>query len=98
MREEEYKEQLNQLHIRSTPCPDSPIRNDYNNDSSSSQVGNGGIQMQVGTDYYLRDKTSTEAMFLDAFQNDELGDDASIIDTVFKSLKYLSTTPLFGPD
>ena len=53
--------------------------------------------MEVGTDYYLRDTTSTEAMFLDAFQNDELGDDASIIDTIFKSLKYLSTTPLFGP-
>ena len=50
IREEEYKEWLNQPHIRSTPCPASPIRNDYNNDISSSQVGNGGNQIDVGMD------------------------------------------------
>jgi hypothetical protein len=38
-----------------------------------------------------------ETMLLDAFQNDELGDDAHITDTLFESLKSASTTPLFGP-
>jgi hypothetical protein len=48
-------------------------------------------------DDYLQDTTSMETMLLDAFQNDELGDDAHINDTIFESLKYASTTPLFGP-
>ena len=39
-----------------------------------------------------------ETMLLDAFQNDDqLGDDAHIADAIFKSLKFSSTTPLFGP-
>ena len=39
-----------------------------------------------------------ETMLLDAFQNDDqLGDDAHIVDTFFESLKFASTTPLFGP-
>ena len=37
-----------------------------------------------------------ETMLLDSFRNDELGDDAHITDTFFESLKYASTTPLFG--
>jgi hypothetical protein len=97
LREEAYKEWLNQPPIQFPLCPDSPIRNDYNNSSSSSQVGNGGNQIEVGMDDYLRDTVSMEAMFLDAFQNDELGDDAHITNTLFKSLKSASTTPLFGP-
>ena len=49
-------------------------------------------------DYYLRDMNSMETMLLDAFQNDDqLGDDAHIADTFFESLKFSSTTPLFGP-
>ena len=37
-------------------------------------------------------------MLLDAFQNDDqVGDDADISDTFFESLKFSSTTPLFGP-
>lgn len=76
---------------------DSSIRNDYNNSSYSSQVGNGGNQIEVGVDDYLWDRTSMEAMFLDAFQNDELGDDAHMTDTLFENLKSTSTTPLFGP-
>jgi len=44
-----------------------------------------------------RNMTTMETMLLDAFQNDELGDDAHINDTIFESLKYASTTPLFGP-
>ena len=48
-------------------------------------------------DDYLRGTTSMETILLDAFQNDELGDDAHISDTIFESLKSASTTPLFGP-
>ena len=45
--EEWYQEWLNQPPIQFPLCPDSPIRNDYNN-SSSSQAGNGGNQIKVG--------------------------------------------------
>jgi hypothetical protein len=48
-------------------------------------------------DDYLQDTIAVETILLDAFQNDELGDDAHITDTFFKSLKYASTNPLFGP-
>ena len=49
-------------------------------------------------DDYIRDTTAMETMLLDAFQNDDkLGDDAHIADTFFESLKFASTTPLFGP-
>ena len=48
-------------------------------------------------DDYLWDTTSMETLLLDAFQDDELGDDAHITDTLFESPKYDSTTPLFGP-
>ena len=95
--EERYQEWLNQPPIQFPLRPDSPIRNDYNN-SSSSQAGNGGNQIEVGMDDYLRDTTAMETMLLDAFQNDDqLGDDAHIADTFFESLKFASTTPLFGP-
>ena len=95
--EEWYQELLNQPPIQLLLRPDSPIRNDYNN-SSSLQAGNGDNQIEVGMDDYLRDMTTLETMLLDAFQNDDqLGDDAHITDTFFKSLKFASTTPLFGP-
>ena len=49
-------------------------------------------------DDYLRDTTWMETVLLDAFQNDDrLGDDAHIADTFYESLKFVSTTPLFGP-
>ena len=48
-------------------------------------------------DDYLQDATATETMLLDAFQNEWLEDDAHITDIFFESLKYASTTPLFGP-
>ena len=70
--------------------------NDYNN-SSSSQVGNGGNQIEVGMDDYLRETTTMDRILLDAFKNDELGDDACITNTFFESQKYASTTRLFGP-
>lgn len=89
--------QLNQPLIQFPLRWDSPIRNDYINIISSSQVGNEGNQIEVGMDDYLRDMTTMDAMLLYSFQNDELGDDAHIIDTLFESLKASSTTPLFGP-
>ena len=50
-------------------------------------------------DDYLRDMTAMETMLLDEFQNDDqLGDDAHITSTFFESLKFASTTPLFGPN
>ena len=97
IREEQYQEWLNQPPIQFPLRLDSPIRKDYNN-SSSSQAGNGGNQIEVGMDDFLRDTTAMETMLLDAFQNDDqLGDDAHIADTFFESLKFASTTPLFGP-
>ena len=87
---------MNQPLIQFSLRPDSPIRIDYNN-SSSSQAGNGGNQIEVGMDDYLRDMTTMETMLLDVFQSDDqLRDDAHITDTFFESLKFASTTPLFG--
>jgi hypothetical protein len=37
-----------------------------------------------------------EGMLLDAFQQNELGDDIDVVYTFYESLKYASTTPLFG--
>jgi hypothetical protein len=96
LREEAYQELLNKPNIQFPLHLYSPIRNDYNN-SSSTQVGNGVNQIEVGMDDYLRDTISMEKMLLDAFQNDELGDDAHITDIFFEILKSASTTPLFGP-
>ena len=96
--EEQYQEWLNQPPIQFLLCLDSPFRNDYSN-SSSSQAGNGDNQIEVGVDDYLRDTTTMETILLDAFQNDgQLGDDAHIAHTFFESLKFASTTPLFGLD
>ena len=94
IREERYQEWFNQPPLQFPLRTDSLIRNDYNN-SSSSQDGNGGNQIEVGMDDYLRDITAMETMLLDAFHNDDpLGDDAHINDTFLKSLKFASTTPL----
>ena len=48
-------------------------------------------------DDYLWDMTAMEEMMLNAFQNDQLGDDVHITYTLFESLKFTSTTPLYGP-
>lgn len=45
LREDAYKEWLNQPPIQFPLHPYSPIKNDYNNSSSSSQVGNGCNQI-----------------------------------------------------
>jgi hypothetical protein len=94
--EKAYQEWLNQSPIQFPPRLDSPIRNDCNN-NSSSQVGNGVNEIEFGMDDYLLDTTVMETMLLDAFQNNERGDDAHITNTLFKILKYASATPLFGP-
>ena len=40
-----------------------------------------------------------ETMLLYAFQNDDqLGDDAHIIDNLFERFKFSSNTPIFGPN
>ena len=82
IREEAYQEWLNQPPIQFPLRPDSPISNDYNN-SSYWEVGNGDNQKEVDMDDYLQDTTAMETMLLDAFQNNELGDDAHINDTIF---------------
>ena len=43
-------------------------------------------------DDFLWDTQAMEGMLLDAFQQNELGDDIDITDTFFESLKYASTT------
>ena len=52
--------------------------------------------MEIGMDDYLWDMSAMEAIFLDEFQNDELGHNVHIIDTLFERLKYASTSTLFG--
>ena len=83
LREEAHKEWLNQPPIQFPLCIDSLIRNDYNNSSSSSHVCNEVNKIEVGMDDYLRDMTTMEAMLLDEFHNNELGDDVHIVDTLF---------------
>ena len=65
--EESYKGWLNQPLIEFPLHPNSPIRNDYNNSRSLSQVGNGGNQIEFGMDVYLWYTTSMEEILLDAF-------------------------------
>jgi hypothetical protein len=52
--------------------------------------------IEVGIDDFLRDTQSMEGMLLHAFQKNEPGDDADVVDTFFESLEYDSTTPHFG--
>jgi hypothetical protein len=47
-------------------------------------------------DDFLWDTQAMEGMLLHAFQQNELGDDVDVVDTFFESLKFASTTPLFG--
>jgi hypothetical protein len=88
LREESYQEWLNQPPIQFPLRPHSPIRNDYNN-GSSSQVGNGFNEIEDGMDDYLWYTSSIETTLLDAFQKYERGDDAHITDTSFESLNLL---------
>ena len=44
---------------------------------------------------FLQDTQAMEGMLPDAFQQNELGDDVYINDTLFQILKFASTTPLF---
>ena len=47
-------------------------------------------------DDFLWDTHSMEGVLLHAFQQNELGDEFDIIDTLFESLKYATTTLIFG--
>ena len=94
--EESYQAWLNQPPIQFPLHPYSPIRYSYNN-SSSSHVGNGDNEVEVGMDELLQQMSAMDAMLLHAFQDNELGDDTHIIESFFESLKSVSNTPLFGP-
>jgi len=58
---------MNQPPIQFLLHLDSPIRNEYSNNSSSSQDGNGGNQIEVGMDDYLWDTLSMEEILLVSF-------------------------------
>ena len=47
-------------------------------------------------DDFLWDTDSMQEMLLNAFQEDELGNDANIVDAFIEIVKSASTTPLFG--
>jgi hypothetical protein len=86
---------LKQPPIQFPLCPKSPIQN-LNNNVGPSHVGDEGNGIEVGMDDFLRDTRAMEGMLLDAFQQNELGDDVDVVDTFSENLKYASTTPLFG--
>jgi hypothetical protein len=93
--EEAYQEWLKQLPIQFPLRTESPIQ-DLDNNTSSSHVGDEGNDIEVGMDDFLSDTQAMEGMLLNAFQQNELGDGTDVVDTLFKSLKSASTTPLFG--
>jgi hypothetical protein len=86
---------LNQPHIQFPLHPESPIQNLYSN-TSFSHVWDEGNDIEIGMDDFLQDTQDMEEMLLDAFQQNELGDDVDVVDTFFESLKSTSTSPLFG--
>ena len=64
--EEAYQTWLNQPHIQFSLRPSSPIRNAYS-DNSSSHVGNGGNELDIGMDELLRKRSVMDAMFFHTF-------------------------------
>jgi hypothetical protein len=86
---------LKQPPIQFPPCPEPPIQNLYNN-TSYSHVGDEGNDIEVHMDDFLQDTQAKEGMLLDAFQQNELGDETNVVDTFFKTLKFSSIAPLFG--
>ena len=64
--EEAYQAWLNQPPIQFLLRPSSPIRNAYSA-SSSSQVGNGGNELDVGMDDLLRKRSAMDAMLFHTF-------------------------------
>jgi hypothetical protein len=61
-----------------------------------SHVGDEGNDIEVGMDDFLGVTQTMEGILLDAFHQNELGDDIDVRDTFFESLESSSTTPLFG--
>ena len=94
--EEAYQEWFNKPPIQFLLRPSSPIKNEYS-DSSSSHVGNGGNEVEVCMDDWLRQRSSMDAMFFHTFRNSEVRDDTCITESFFKRLKLENTTPLFEP-
>ena len=56
--------------------------NVYSN-SSSSHVVNGGNEVDVGMDELLQQKSAIDAMLFHTFQDNELGDDTLITESLF---------------
>ena len=94
--EEAYQRWLSQPPIQFPLHPSSPIRKAYSS-SSSSHVGNGGNQIEVGMDDFFWHTSVMDVLLFNAFRDNEQGDDSHITDTFFEFLKSTSTTPLFRP-
>jgi hypothetical protein len=89
---------LNQPPIQFPLHLESLVHNVYSN-TSSSRIGDEDKDIEVGMDDFLWDTHAIEGMFLNASQQDELGNvNALITNTFFESPKPASTTPLLlGP-
>ena len=87
---------MNKPSIQFLLCPYSLIRNSYNN-SSSSHVGKGENEVEVGMDELLWQTSAMDAMLLHTFQDNEMRDDTHITEAFFESVKSNSNTLLFGP-
>ena len=75
--------------------PESPIFRNYSSRNNSSHVGDGENDVEVGMDDFVWDTQAMEWMLLDAFQQNQLGHDVDIDDTLFQILKSTSSTRLF---
>ena len=64
--EEAYQEWLNQPPIQFQLHPKSPIQN-YSSSTSSSRVRDGGNDVEVGMDDFLRDSQAMEGILLYVF-------------------------------
>ena len=85
---------MNQPPIQFPLHPSSPIRNSYSG-SSSSHVGNGGNELDVGMDELLGKRSAMDAMLFHTILDNELGDNACITKPFFQILKIENSTIFF---
>ena len=85
---------MNQPLIQFLLCLESLIQNIYSN-TSYSRVGDENNDIEVGMDDLLWHNHDMDRNLLNAFQQDELGDDAHITNIFYEFLEFYSTTPLF---
>ena len=74
---------------------ESPIQNIFSN-ISYSQVGDERNLTEVGVDDLLQDTHAIEGMFLNAFQQYEIGNDDNVVDAFFEMLKSTPSSAFFG--